>query len=143
MSSVRHMVAFHHLLFIALLMISTDNNYSALPYRDTFEQLPEATQAPFDASDKQRDPLCLEGTRTEVLKRIRAWLYGNSESCILWLNGMAGTGKSTIARTMARELHDRGHLGASFFFSRGKGDVAHAGLFFCSLAKQLALSGPR
>lgn len=52
---------------------------------------------------------------------------------------MAGTGKLTIARTFSRELHDRGCLGASFFFSRGGGDVGHAGFFFTSLAKQLAL----
>ncbi|THZ14720.1 hypothetical protein D6C89_10032 [Aureobasidium pullulans] len=55
---------------------------------------------------------------------------------------MAGTGKSTIARTIARELHDSGHLGASFFFTRGGGDVAHAGKFFTSIAKQLVLSQP-
>lgn len=56
---------------------------------------------------------------------------------------MAGTGKSTIARTFSRELHERGSLGASFFFSRGGGDVGHAGLFFTSLAKQLAVCGPK
>jgi hypothetical protein len=30
---------------------------------------------------------------------------------------MAGTGKSTIARSVARRCHDEGFLGASFFFS--------------------------
>ncbi|TIA60230.1 hypothetical protein D6C76_10346 [Aureobasidium pullulans] len=51
---------------------------------------------------------------------------------------MARTGKSTIARTIARELHDSGHLGASFFFSRGGGDVRHAALFVTTVARQLA-----
>lgn len=55
---------------------------------------------------------------------------------------MAGTGKSTIARTLCRELDKKGHLGASFFFSRGGGDVARADLLFTSLAKQLALRVP-
>jgi hypothetical protein len=30
-----------------------------------------------------------------------------------------------------------GHLGASFFFSRGSGELSHAGKFFTSIAAQL------
>ena len=101
-----------------------------------------AAQAPFDASSKQDDPLCLKDTRTEVLKQIRAWTYGEERSCIFWLNGMAGTGESTIARTISREFSNRGDLGASFFFARGGGDVGHAGMFFTSIAKQLAIARP-
>ncbi|THY40394.1 WD40 repeat-like protein [Aureobasidium pullulans] len=104
-----------------------------------FDRLPFAEQAAFNASDKQHDPLCLENTRVEVLAEIRAWIYDRKdERCIFWLEGMAGTGKSTIARTIARELHDSGHLGASFFFSRGGGDVGHAALFVTTVARQLA-----
>jgi NACHT domain len=51
---------------------------------------------------------------------------------------MAGTGKSTIARTVARKYHDQKRLGASFFFSKGGGDVSHAGKLFTSIATQLA-----
>ena len=51
---------------------------------------------------------------------------------------MAGTGKSTVARTVARKYDDQKRLGASFFFSRGGGDVNHAGKFFTSIAIQLA-----
>jgi hypothetical protein len=58
------------------------------------------------------------------------------------LNGLAGTGKSTIARTVARNYFDKKRLGASFFFSRGGGDVGHAGKFFTTVAKQLANSIP-
>jgi len=54
------------------------------------------------------------------------------------LNGLAGTGKSTIARTIARRYNEQGRLGASFFFSRGGGDVNHAGKFFATIAVQLA-----
>jgi hypothetical protein len=60
------------------------------------------------------------------------------ERCIFWLNGMAGTGKSTIARTIANECHKAGRLGASFFFTRGAGDLASSSKLFTSLAKQLA-----
>jgi hypothetical protein len=50
----------------------------------------------------------------------------------------AGTGKSAIARTVARHYDDVGSLAASFFFSRGGGDSSHTGLFVTSLAHQLA-----
>ena len=53
---------------------------------------------------------------------------------------MAGTGKSTIARTVARYYFDKKRLGASFFFSRGGGDVSHASKFVTSIAVQLATS---
>jgi hypothetical protein len=55
---------------------------------------------------------------------------------------MAGTGKSTIARTISRRYYDRNLLGASFFFSRGGGDVSDAGKFFTSIAVQLAKKSP-
>jgi hypothetical protein len=71
-------------------------------------------------------------------KQITAWADEGDEKCIFWLNGMAGTGKSTIAHTIACKYHNENHLGASFFFSRGRGDVSHAGKFFTSIAVQLA-----
>ena len=51
---------------------------------------------------------------------------------------MAGTGKSTIAHTIAAELDEKTDLGASFFFSRGVGQLANAALFVTILAHQLA-----
>jgi hypothetical protein len=51
---------------------------------------------------------------------------------------LAGTGKSTISRTIARRYFEQQQLGASFFFSRGGGDVGNAGKFVTSIAVQLA-----
>jgi hypothetical protein len=53
------------------------------------------------------------------------------------LSGWAGTGKSTIAQTVAWEYYDADHWIASFFFSRGGGDVSHAGKFASIITKQL------
>jgi len=61
---------------------------------------------------------------------------------VYWLSGLAGTGKSTIARTVARRLHDQNRLAASFFFSKGGGDVGHARKFATSIAFQLTSSVP-
>ena len=55
---------------------------------------------------------------------------------------MAGTGKSTLSRTIALELAEKKRLAASFFFSRGRGDISHAGKFFTTIAAQLATSLP-
>jgi hypothetical protein len=52
---------------------------------------------------------------------------------------MAGTGKSTISRTVARSLKDTNRLGASFFFKRGEGDRGNAKKFFPTLTRQLML----
>jgi hypothetical protein len=99
--------------------------------------LPVARQATYDASSQQDYEKCLEGTRTEVLQEMMAFARGGGEQHIFWLNGMAGSGKSTIARTLAEKLHKEGLLGASFFFRRGFGDVAHAGKLFTTIAWQL------
>ena len=103
-----------------------------------FEKLPQATQAAFNSSERQHDHICLQNTRVDVLNEIRAWAERQDERRIYWLNGLAGTGKSTVARTIARECFAKGCLGASFFFSKGGGDVGHAGKFFTTLAFQLA-----
>ena len=55
---------------------------------------------------------------------------------------MAGTGKSTISRTVAQSFADRGLLGASFFFKRGERDRGNAALLFTTIAAQLVAKEP-
>ena len=106
------------------------------------DRLPNADGAPFNSTTKQHLPTCLPDTRVELLQEIYSWAGGHDERCIFWLNGLAGTGKSTISRTVARKWYKEGCLGASFFFSRGGGDVGHAGKLVTSIAVQLASSVP-
>jgi hypothetical protein len=54
---------------------------------------------------------------------------------------MAGRGKSTVARTIARAYHDRKQLGASYFFSRGASGPNNSS-FFTTIAVQLASCCP-
>lgn len=101
--------------------------------------LPCVVQATFNSHDRQHDPICLPDTRVNVLEQIMAWAdHDSDEKCVFWLNGMAGTGKSTIARTISRKFYGQSRLGASFFFSKGGADASHAGKFFTSIAVQLA-----
>ena len=113
---------------------------------DILSHLPRAARAAYNSSssdDADVTPTCLAETRVAVLKEIKAWVYGKDERCIFWLNGVAGMGKSTIARTICHEFSQKGHLGASFFFSRDEQDRSHVGLFFTTIGWQLSHSrGP-
>lgn len=104
--------------------------------------LPYAAQAAFNSSVNQYKPLCLNETRVDVLETIKSWGAGLNDECMFWLNGIAGTGKSTIARTVAHIYNEQRQLGASFFFSRDAGDLSDAGMFFTSIAVQLAKRSP-
>ena len=81
---------------------------------------------------------CLQGTRSEILQRIMDWADDPNGRCVFWLSGMAGTGKSTISRTVAHTFDHQGRLGASFFFKRGEGDRGSASRLFPTVAVQMA-----
>ena len=86
---------------------------------------------------------CLEGTRKEVLLQIDQWLRNDGDQRIFWLNGLAGTGKSTIAQTFAEISFADGKLGASFFCSRDFEDRSNLKAIFPTLAFQLAYRYPQ
>ena len=81
---------------------------------------------------------CLKGTRGAILNGIELWARDFDEHSVYWLNGLAGTGKSTIARTTAERLFADGRLGASFFCSRDFEDRRNLQFIFPTLATQLA-----
>ncbi|KAJ5722922.1 vegetative incompatibility protein HET-E-1 [Penicillium malachiteum] len=114
--------------------------------RDSLEtslaNLPVASEAAFNSKNNQSETLCLSTTRSELLDDISAWIEHDNEKKVFWLTGMAGTGKSTVARTVARKYYDRGQLGGSFFFSRGGGDLNSSNKLFTTLAWQLAIKIP-
>ena len=85
---------------------------------------------------------CLKGTRESVLDEIGRWTRGLDVPPVFWLNGLAGTGKSTIAQTIAERVFADGRLGASFFCSRGVEDRSDLHLIFPTLAFQLAQKYP-
>ena len=105
-----------------------------------------AAQAQFQADSERVE--CAPSTRESILKPVFRWSGVEltdgpleheipSSIPILWLNGLAGTGKSTLAQTIARRCKKEDRLGASFFCARfgGRSDVK---LIFPTIAHQLA-----
>jgi hypothetical protein len=82
----------------------------------------------------------MEGTRTYVRGLIQEWADTPSLGLsIFWLAGMAGTGKSTIAKTACEMFAKDGMLGASFFVSRQEIERRDPHRVLHSIAYQLAL----
>ena len=80
----------------------------------------------------------MRGTRKSVLWEIEHWLAIEQGQHVFWLNGLAGTGKSTIAQTFAEMAFADGKLGASFFCSRDFLDRSNLQMIFPTIAFQLA-----
>ena len=69
--------------------------------RAVLSQLPIVHSTSFDSFGQEHGSFCLPDTRVELLRQIEDWADDFSTESIFWLNGMAGTGKSTISRTVA------------------------------------------
>jgi hypothetical protein len=84
--------------------------------------------------------MCLAGTRQQLLTDLFAWFDDPdpSRERVFWLNGLAGTGKTTVARTMAARAYDQDRLGATFFFSRNVAATQDPAAILPTIAYQLA-----
>ena len=84
-------------------------------------------------------PCCLGNTRRNVINDIMKWIEDDSNEAkkVLWVYGLAGTGKSTLSTTIAHIMANLQRLGAFFFFNR---DIRprDSGTLIRTLAYQLA-----
>lgn len=100
-----------------------------------------------NAAERFDAPVCHPDTRMAIQEDILQWadvIVEDNRDIVTWLCGPAGAGKSAIAQTIAQKLHARGHLIASFFFSRASG-VKRRGeetYLVATLAHQLSLNIP-
>jgi hypothetical protein len=85
---------------------------------------------------------CMQGTRQQLIADIFAWLNDPSSERVFWLNGLAGTGKSAVARTIADRAQDQGCLAATFFFSRNSAETREPSVIIPTISYQLALCLP-
>jgi WD40 repeat protein len=104
-------------------------------HSETLKELKSVTAA-FVKSDTGPQG-CLPGTREKLLNEVMDWFADDGPS-VYWLRGLAGTGKTTIARSVADLAEQQGLLGASFFFSRTDIALQRAGAVLPTLAYQLA-----
>jgi hypothetical protein len=78
-------------------------------------KLPYANGAAFDSHAQEHESQCLPDTRVELCQKITRWSADPYGECVFWLNGMAGTGKSTIARHNGPKLCGPESSGSKFF----------------------------
>ncbi|KIO27397.1 hypothetical protein M407DRAFT_73241, partial [Tulasnella calospora MUT 4182] len=80
--------------------------------------------------------ICSPGTRMKILEQIDSWIRDSSDR-VIWVRGMAGRGKSTIASTVVHRWKYRASC-AIFHFRRGQNTLNTR--IVCALARQLATS---
>ncbi|KAF9474870.1 hypothetical protein BDN70DRAFT_814963, partial [Pholiota conissans] len=99
-----------------------------------------------DAAERGDQPGCHENTRVAILKEIMDWLQDPNarEEFIYWLYGPAGSGKTSIAQSIAETLAKLGlrALAASFFFWRSAAGRNTSDHFITTIAYQLSRSIP-
>jgi WD40 repeat protein len=113
-------LTYYHAALLALLR----------PVKEAFHNAPNAPTP------------CLEGTREQLISDIFDWFNNTDPSCehVFWLSGLAGTGKSSVARTIANRAQDKGRLAATYFFSRNTATTRAPTAIIPTIVYQLALS---
>lgn len=102
--------------------------------------LPYAEGARFQSSKQ-----CIPGTRQEIIADIVEWIDNppSNHSCMLVLHGTTGSGKSSIASSVARHFFDLGRLGSSIFIDPTVPATCQPVLFFPTIARDLTALDPQ
>jgi len=103
--------------------------------------LPRAEFAAYDAASPAPRNACTEKTREAILDTLRVWASDNTATKVYWLNGMAGTGKTTIAYSFSEILDEGGSLAGTFFSSHLRVDTSDVRCIIPTICLQLAASG--
>ncbi|CAE6407425.1 hypothetical protein ACGC1H_005728 [Rhizoctonia solani] len=90
-----------------------------------------------ESNDMQRSS-CTPGTRQPQIDLILEWVRNSKSAKTFWMNGMAGTGKTTIAYSVCDALDESFGLGASFFCSRSIKKCRQVKHIIPTIAYQLA-----
>ncbi|KAF7352043.1 WD40 repeat-like protein [Mycena venus] len=86
---------------------------------------------------------CAVGTRLDLLTSVTRWLTVEFTSGnILWLHGVAGSGKSAISMSVFQHFRDLHRLGASIFFKRNDAELGAPGRVIRTIAYWMAKSDP-
>ncbi|KAF8642043.1 hypothetical protein AX16_009719 [Volvariella volvacea WC 439] len=99
----------------------------------------------YDGDDRPGADECHPDTRREITHDITSWVT-NTETMgnkILWLRGAVGTGKTTLARTVASSLDRMGLLVGDFFFFRADKLRNHTLNVIPTLAYRMSMRVPQ
>ncbi|KAG1885430.1 hypothetical protein F4604DRAFT_101397 [Suillus subluteus] len=94
----------------------------------------------FDSEYRQPHSRCMKNTRVTLRESITQ-VFDQRDRANVWLNGLAGVGKTSIAFTIAEEMKAAKRLAATFFFSHKHAQKAAA--IIPTIAYQLAIAFPR
>ncbi|PVF94266.1 hypothetical protein CPB86DRAFT_833698 [Serendipita vermifera] len=96
-----------------------------------------------DIACGMRLDLCQEGTRINILEKIRKWANEDiADQQIFWLNDVAGSGKSTIAATMAYEWIEQSRIVGRFFFTPNSRSTSGLAEFCETVGKDISTHHP-
>ncbi|KAB5591944.1 Vegetative incompatibility protein HET-E-1 [Ceratobasidium theobromae] len=104
-----------HATQVVSRLFYTRRAYSYLGQQTRLEKLNPVKEAAFNSLSSRT---CTKHTRETILSDLNAWSDDPDAEQIFWLDGAAGTGKTTVAYTLSQALESRGQLAASFFCSR-------------------------
>jgi WD40 repeat protein len=115
---------------------------SNIPAAARLKELSHVPSARFDSDELQGQvESCLSGTRVTLLAELDTWAASPDSASLLWLNGLAGTGKSTVARSFCERVLERKEpdiVLATFFVSHQLTEHRKAKNILHSFVYQLA-----
>ena len=119
----------------------SDDEWASLSLAGSQDSLEKLKPVEMNASKRTS---CLQDTRTAFLQFVFNWINDtNSQQNILWIHGLAGSGKSTLSNTIASVSGHSGQLGAFLFFDRDVTERSDPAMVIRTLAHQLGSSDPR
>ncbi|KAJ7114805.1 hypothetical protein C8R44DRAFT_709944 [Mycena epipterygia] len=134
---IMNLITIHLRDFIFYGSISIENAIEDMASKEILSAL---KCAPARYNGENTPDRCMDGTRVDIIKNILKQLTAapSSSQRIVMLSGSAGSGKSTIAKSIAAILADQHVLAASFFFSRNYVERQELRFFPSTIAQQLA-----
>ncbi|KAG8722014.1 hypothetical protein FRC09_006962 [Ceratobasidium sp. 395] len=108
-------IANENLAVASEALVTANDDYTNI----RLEGMHPVKEARYDSETTQvRRVGCTPNTRVAVLKGLVEWANDINGPRAYWMNGMAGTGKTTIAWSFCDILNNTNQLAASFFCSR-------------------------
>jgi len=85
---------------------------------------------------------CTAETREKILEDLKGWVVDLKGAKVYWMNGLAGTGKTTILYSLCQWLEENAQLGGNYFCSRISSSCRDVNNIVPTLAYQLAQNSP-